>query len=1009
MPQRITCPVLVGREAELRRLREAVERARSGAASVVVVAGEAGVGKSRLVGELVRAAEGVRALVGGCLDVAAEVALAPLVEALRSLQEWPDPAERERVVGPAREELARLLPGLGEASAVAPEPGRLYELVLGVLHRMAEHGPVLFVVEDLHWADRSTRDLVGFLARNLRAGVALVLTYRNDEVPRGHPLRGFLAELVRGGGVDRVELGRLERRDLRRLLAGILDDEPTPELLDLIWARSAGNAFFAEELVAAWAGEAVGAGKAGGAGGVSLPGTLLELLLARVETLGERTRAVLEAAAVAPGRIDHDALARVTGADDVVLEEALREAVDRHMLVVDGEDGYAFRHGLLREAIEGDLLPRRRRALHSAWARALTVMTDADPGLLAHHWHAAGDLEQALPASVRAGQAAEESGTAHEARRHYLRALDLWPKAPRAAAGSPPGRAALLERAARMLAITGSPGEAIALIEQALQETGEPHAQEEADGPTSHALEEADRPMSRALEEVGEPTSHSLEEVGGPGALLERLARYRWLDGDSEGAVSAVARALDVIRPEPSVLRARVLAAHGQILMIGGRNAAAAERCEEAIAVAVRVGARAEQGHALATLGTALAALGDVATGEARLREAYALAEDAEQRCRALHNLSYILVRDGRCAEAVDVALECHALAARSGILRSVGVTALANGVEALVCLGRWEEAERLLEEIFDLGPRPAALPAPLTQRGLLRFWRGDLDGARADADTAVRATDPQLSEPARALLAMAATWQGRPLEARAAISTPPVDDPEYVIGPCLAGLEAEAAIAEQALAAHDDAAHEAACVQAGDLIGRVRAASAGRVSAPVAAMVLTAEAQRSRVTGRPNPQLWAEAADAWEALGFPGPAAHARWRQTEALLNAGISRDHATPVLRKAHALARTVPLVLAEVEALSRRARIGVSTAADAGEDAATSRITAPFGLTPREREVLAMVADGHTNRQIAGSLFISAKTASVHVSNILSKLGVTNRAEAAVAAHRLGLTDA
>lgn len=354
---------------------------------------------------------------------------------------------------------------------------------------------MLLVVEDVHWADRSTRDLLGFLARNLRTGIALVLTCRSEEVRRGHPLRGFLAGLVRSGA-ERIELGRLGRRELRGLLAGIAGEDPAPALLDEIWARSQGNALFAEELLAART------------RGAELPDALLDLLLARVETLGARTRAMLDAAAVAPGRIGHELLARVVREGEN-LDEALREAVDRHVLAVDGEDGYVFRHALLREAIAGDLLPSRRRGLHAEWARVLAATDGADPGLLAHHWHAAGDLEQSLRASVRAGRAAEEASAVHEARHHYLRAVELWPKAPQAAADSPLTRPELLRRAAHALAITGSPG--------------------------------------------------------------------------------------------------------------------------EAIAVAGRVGAAAEQSHALATLGTALAGLGDLAAGEARLRQAHALAQDARR------------------------------------------------------------------------------------------------------------------------------------------------------------------------------------------------------------------------------------------------------------------------------------------------------------------------------------------------------------------------------------------
>jgi hypothetical protein len=245
----------------------------------------------------------VLALAGGCLDVGeGVVAYAPLVEALRSLGDAVDPAELERVLGSARPELARLVPELGgrdeagvqaAAGAGALVPGRLFELLLGVLHRLAARGPLLPVVEDLHWADQSTRDLLGFLVRNLRAGVTLLLTYRSDELHRRHPLRPFLGELDRGGRTERLELGRLGRRELGELLAGILGEPAPAALAREILARSQGNPFFAEELLAAHAG-GVGAS-------AELPEALRDLLLARVEALPQATQRMLQVAASPAG------------------------------------------------------------------------------------------------------------------------------------------------------------------------------------------------------------------------------------------------------------------------------------------------------------------------------------------------------------------------------------------------------------------------------------------------------------------------------------------------------------------------------------------------------------------------------------------------------------------------------------------------------------------------------------------------------------------------------------
>jgi predicted ATPase len=438
MGQRVSCPVLVGRGAEVARLRAAIERAAAGQPATVLVAGEAGIGKTRLVTEAAgyAAGLGVVALAGGCLDVGEGVlAYAPVVEALRPLAGLLGPGELERVLDGAGEELARLVPELGSRDTARRagqlEPSRLFELLLGMLHRIAERAPVLLVAEDLHWADQSTRDLLAFLVRNLRAGVALVLTCRSDEPRPGHPLGPFLAELSRGGRAERLELGRLGRRELTELVAGILGEPPSPSLAREILARAEGNPFFAEELLAARR------------EGTRMPPALRDLLLARVDALPESAQRVLEAAAVAGSRVDHELLAAATGRDGGQLVPLLREAVARHLLAVDeGNGGYMFRHALVQEAVYGELLPVQRAPLHAAYARALDRRIgrcDADAGgtavelaQLAYHWQGAGDQGQALPSLVRAGQAAELAAAPAEALEHYQRALDLWEQAPAA-------------------------------------------------------------------------------------------------------------------------------------------------------------------------------------------------------------------------------------------------------------------------------------------------------------------------------------------------------------------------------------------------------------------------------------------------------------------------------------------------------------------------------------------------------------------------------------------------
>jgi predicted ATPase len=280
---------------------------------------------------------------------------------------------------------------------------RLFELLLGLFGRLGEEGPLVLVVEDLHWADRSTRNLLAFLVRNLhRERVLLVVTYRNDE-PGQQQLGPYLAELDRGGPVQRLELPRPDQAQTGVQLVGILGTAPPAELVDALFARSEGNPFFTEELLAAVR-----------AGSGELPATLRDLLRGRVEALPEHARDMLEVAAVAGRRVSHRLLASVAGIDDQQLVEGLRAALASQLLVVTpGEDGYDFRHTLLRELVDADLLPGERARLHAAYAHTLTQrpeLVGTSPAMLAAelavHWDAAGEALQALLARVQAGRAA---------------------------------------------------------------------------------------------------------------------------------------------------------------------------------------------------------------------------------------------------------------------------------------------------------------------------------------------------------------------------------------------------------------------------------------------------------------------------------------------------------------------------------------------------------------------------------------------------------------------------
>ena len=472
MSQRVTSPVMVGRDEELGRLLAALEVAGRGtAASALLVAGEAGVGKTRLVDEFTGRArrDGTFVLAGACLDVGETAApFAPVAEAFRSLPAVLGPTELSEVLGGSAQQLARIVPALGHRQGHLTKPdGALFEHVLGVLERLGGRGPVVLVAEDVHWAGRSTIELLNFLIGNLRGPVLILLTCRDDEPSGPSPaLRSFLAELDRGGRTERVRLGRLADPQVAGLVAAITGGEPSRRLVDTVRSRSGGNPFFAEEVLAA------------SADGLALPTELRNLVLARMQALPTGSWHVLRAAAVAGRRVEHGLLAGVTGLAEPELLAAMRQAVEHHVLTVDGAV-YVFRHALGQEAVYADMLPAERSALHGKYAAALADRASQrdqasaeELGQLAHHWHAAGNWHEALLASIDASRAAQRATVYPEAYTHDQRALALWDLSPAAAATSPVDLTGLLQHAAQMASLAGHAEQAVSLARRAVSSAG---------------------------------------------------------------------------------------------------------------------------------------------------------------------------------------------------------------------------------------------------------------------------------------------------------------------------------------------------------------------------------------------------------------------------------------------------------------------------------------------------------------------------------------------------------
>ena len=992
---RVSSPVFVGRAIELDRLSRALQQARDGRPTTHFIAGEAGIGKTRLVEEFIgRArAEGALTLAGSCLQLG-ETGLpyAPFVAALRPLVRALPPERLDVVIGPGRAELAHLLPDLGPPARAAGRANagnnataaqaRLFEIVFGVMRRLAEDRPVLVVLEDIHWADASTRDLFRFLVRNARDDRLLfVATYRSDEMHRRHPLRPLLAELQRLDGVDDIELGAFGPEELAVQLGAIMGSEPAPRLVETVLSRSGGNPFFAEELLAA------------GEAGLALPRSLRDTLEDRVRDLEPDAQKVVQVASVSGARVDHRLLAEVLGLPEARLTEALRQIVEHHLLVPTSPDeapGYAFRHALVQEVVYEELLPSERTQLHAAFAQTMESRgewahgdTSGFTAQIAHHWLRAHDLERALPAALAAARAASAGFAFAEAQTFLERALELWPKVEADALPLGVDRIAILEEAAEAAAQAGDARRAIDLVRSALAEL--------------------------------EPRSDPMRS----GVLHHGLAWYLNESGDWQAGVAALERAAELIPIDPPTPeRARVLADLAHSLMVRSRFGDSLALGEAALAISRAVGAREAEARALNVIGLDLACRSDYERGIPILREGHDLAVELGDPLAIFLTsvgLGWAYDESARHAESLELARGTLERIRELGAEARFGGQLVSKASRALFDLGRWDEAAELIDHTIEAGTTRYAMRWLLSNRVRLSTARGEFAAAEADLamydalGERVLGPDPDLINVRRAVLAITA---GTPILARgliaetmARMAEPELDSDARML--LVIGMRAEAAEADAARAVGDDARLADAIATAERLHAQL-ATHAARVAeiAPHPAPIVEADlalsrALLSRVRGRHDPEAWEEAVSLRRALERPYELAAAL--ADAAIAHLGLRRrDEGAAELAEAHAIAvdlGATPL-RTRIESLARRARIGLE-GVDTADDAAER-----LGLTRREREVLALVADGRSNRQIGEQLYMAESTAGVHVSNILGKLGVTRRSEAAAVAHRMGL---
>ncbi len=1044
----------VGRDAELERLAAAYTEAAAGRGTMLLLEASSGMGASRLVDEaLARLTHGTP---GAGIPPPATVLRSdalpswrgrpygPICVALeRGLQER-EPGELAGLLGLRADVLAPLLPGSVLRAGLDPSPPpaehrleRTLEGLRGLIARLAEAGPLVLVLEDLHATDAATRALVAFLARTLGdRPVLLVGTYQADTLGRTHPLRSTLREIDGGPRPPiRIPLLGLDRPALGALIEAHEGERPSAPLLLLVAERSGGNPLVAEEVLAARRELATS----------SLSAPLEQLIRIRVGRRSPECRRVLRALGLAGGPLLPQELAAIAAAYDsgqprqaprstsgprrggavldadltAGLEEAraTRFAVDEPGRQDGAATRYRIRHELIAGALAADLLPAQRRWMHVAVACALV----AHPEEAERHWLRAHEPARALAAALEAARAAESLGASADALGHLELAIEL--------EATDPGttvRPDLLVRAAEAAEAAADHQRAAAFLDSALAV------------PIG-----ADRPSAAAL--------------------WERLGDVRWAAGDRDEALVGFERAEHLLHAAGPVDRARVLARMAQARMLTGAFSDAERLAREALASTASAGpdGRAIVGHATCTLGALDGWHGRVDSAIRLLREALEVAIEVERpddAFRARANLATILALEGRHEEAIDATLAGIAAAERDGLEDLHGNLLRGQAADFLFVVGRWPEAREIALRALAWAPTGEAFV-----NAAANFLTVDAEMTYGTTATRIlgrllleleTVADAQAAIEAQWAAASMALWRGDTTDARRAIETAWArirETEDWVLQAQTAriGLGVAATVAVEARDRRDIATlagvrtwGDEVLADATHFVERAGVSPHAYSRREADAQLATARAFRARIAGHDDPTTWQAVATRWEGLRRRYEVALARWRGAEAILAATTAsrlrreaRDEAlAPLLEAAETAAElgAMPLLRA-VRDVAERARIALPEALFAAlgrvEDprgeplvaavplpvppgpppgGAASRSTETFGLSARERGVLAEIVSGRTNREIGERLYISEKTVGVHVGNILAKLGVAGRVEAATVALRLGLVD-
>ncbi|GIF17728.1 DNA-binding CsgD family transcriptional regulator/tetratricopeptide (TPR) repeat protein [Actinoplanes tereljensis] len=919
---------LVGRTDTLAEVQSDLRNVGPGGTAAVFVTGESGVGKSRLLRETARAmsATGVAVLSGTCLDIGDASPLHPVLQALR--QHDPELRQIDQT----------------------DDPGALLDRVSRDLRAVAGDKHLLLVLDDLQWADRSTRQLLLYLLAGL-GGIRLsvLAAVRAEALHGAHPLRRVLAELRRLRSVRVVDLSPLDRDQTLELVNAIAGGIE-PEDSDRVFKRSGGNPFVVEELARDLRD-----------GRIELSDTLREIFLSRVDELPPKAHAVVHAVAAGVEPVEHTVLARVTKLPEDELIEAIRAAV-AHRFVASAAEGYRLRHRLVAEVLESEVLPAEAAALHRRYAEAMEGSGGADHARLAHHWQKAGEPARALPSVVAAARSAEQMYGFTEAHRYWSLALDL-------IAGDAPERTELLAHAAE----------------------------------SAHQCGEHQRALTRLAELANRSDA--------PGRCELHLRRARYLAAAGRSATAEVEYELALQAPDCAPRQRASAAAYlAELLVHLGRYADAYERATEALDLAAENGTTADLVRASAALGFSSAFREDPDAGLAVIRQAVEIAERSghpdDLGVAYLHLAELLAGPLNNVEEGVLVARRGAERLASLGVGRTYQTRLLAIAGNGLFRVGQWAEADQVLEAAMRHRPSGADAVELLLARCRLWVGFGDIDAAHRDLDavaTLLAGGGARHVLPMLTLRAGLAMWQGRWAQARAAVQrglTETRSDDLVLLG-VLAwhGLRAEA----EARAAGDQV--DPGAIRRLKTVVERMAEGVGTAANPVRAVIDgyidLCNAEISRIEERHDPEPWIRAAVAWDRRSQPYPAAYSRLRRAEAALTRKTRKATAVVALREAYAttIAMGARPLAAEIVATAHRFRVALA------DDADTVPINPPgpepddeLGvLTQREREVLAAVAEGLTNREIGERLFISERTVGVHVGHIFDKLQVRTRVQA------------